>query len=276
MRLAWTTDIHLDCTDDATRAAQRLQADSYGCDGIIISGDISVATDIVFHLRVLEDALQKPIYFVLGNHDYYYSDIISTRKRVVDACRDMSFARYLGSTHCVKVDRSTFLVGSDGWYDAFNGDPGGSDFLMNDWLKIHDFQPAIRGSGRNRIINKEHVIQISRAICLASVQHIVRGIKEAAATAENIIVVTHVPPFVESYTDEKYKNLSAEHVVPWYTSKIMGEMLSTAAKTYPHVQFTILSGHTHSPFEGQVLGNVNVKVGKSLYGSPQIVGYIDI
>jgi predicted phosphohydrolase len=275
MKLAWTTDIHLDCVNNVNEALVNLARSALDCDGIIISGDISTGKLIVDHLNSLEDVLQKPIYFVLGNHDYYYSDILDVRRRVAMTCRQLSFCKYLGAIPFVKLSPTTALVGSDGWYDAYNGNLGQSEFIMNDWLTIADFQQAVRNNLMGKQINTRIVAQIAREICKASVAHIVRGINSVAQSVENIVVVTHVPPFEESYTNGKYQNLPNEHVTPWYTSKMMGEMLKIAAKTYPHIQFTILSGHTHSPFEGDILSNLHVKVGKSQYGSPQIVGYID-
>jgi Icc protein len=276
MKLAWTTDIHLDCVDNLLKTVNDLSAASRSAEGIIISGDISVGNSIVNHLKLLEDVLQKPIYFVLGNHDYYYSDIISTRKNVTDACRHMSFCRYLGAISFAKLDKKNAIIGSDGWYDAYNGDPAGTEFLMSDWVKIADFKSAVTNTFFGKSIDKGKVIKTAREICKASVAHIVRGINACVESSDHIIVVTHVPPFEESYTNGKYKDIPPKHVVPWYTSKMMGEILKTAAKTYPQKQFTVLSGHTHSSFEGDILPNLRVKVGKSQYGSPQIVGYIDI
>lgn len=276
MKIAWATDIHLDCVDDVDAAVSFLNKSSLHSDALILSGDISVSPHLVQHLGIIEEYFKKPIYFVLGNHDYYYSDIISTRKRVVDACRNMQFTKYLGAIPFINLQPGVFLVGSDGWYDAYNGDPAGSDFLMSDWFKIRDFSPAITNVSGKKTLDKEYVVQVARAICFASARHIAQGIQEVASNATQIIVVTHVPPFVKSYTDEKYKGMPPQYVVPWYTSKILEELLFSAAKTYPHVRFTIVSGHTHGQYNGDVSQNIHVNVGKSQYGSPQIAGYIDI
>jgi len=276
MKLAWVTDIHLDCVDNLQTALNSLNAGLAGCDGLILSGDISTGSSVTYHLRDLEEVVQKPIYFVLGNHDYYFSDILDVRHRVVETTRYMSFSKYLGAIPYHRLSNSTVIIGSDGWYDAFNGDAIGSDMIMNDWLKIADFKPAIKNSLMGKTINKSIIMQVAREICKASVNHIIKSIKIVADDSEHVIVVTHVPPFAESYTDDKYKNILPQNVIPWYTSKMMGEMLKTAAKTYQQTRFTVLSGHTHSPFEGDILHNLHAKVGKSQYGSPQIAGYINI
>jgi Icc protein len=276
MKLAWATDIHLDCVDNIEHSLSSLESASRSCDAVILSGDISVGPSIALHLRMLEEALEKPIYFVLGNHDYYFSDIAGTRRRVIDTCNFISYSRYLNSVPYVKLGQKAAIVGSDGWYDGFNGSLEKSSFIMNDWLKIKDFQPAIQQMPGRTNLDLPTIVKISRSICHASVLHIIKGIKAIADNVDDIVVVTHVPPFVESYRSEKYKDMDPETVIPWYTSKMMGEMLLIAAKTYPNVQFTVLSGHTHSSFEGRILPNLLAYVGKSQYGTPQIAGYIDI
>jgi len=40
-------------------------------DGLLITGDIGQAQSVERYLRALDKALPMPIYFVLGNHDYY-------------------------------------------------------------------------------------------------------------------------------------------------------------------------------------------------------------
>lgn len=277
MKLAWFTDIHLDHVNDARFAVQSLANSASKCDSVIITGDISLANTLIGHLILLDQVIEKPIYFVLGNHDYYFSNIRVVRKHVIDACRSMSYARYLAAIPYVRLSKDTALVGDDGWYDALNGNPRNDTMLMNDWVRIQDFAPAIKGGLGGKMLDKNIIIQISQAICVAAVKHIADGIKAAIRDKhESIIVATHVPPFKESYNSEKHRGLDISDVLPWYTSRTMGDMLLSAAKTYPHVKFTILSGHAHSHYDQDLLNNLNVRVGKSSYGSPQIAGYVDI
>lgn len=277
MKLAWFTDIHLDHVNDIGTTISGLAHASAKCDSVIITGDISLANMLIGHLMLLDQILEKPIYFVLGNHDYYFSNIRVVRKHVIDACRSMSYARYLAAIPYVKLTNETALIGHDGWYDALNGNPRNDVMLMNDWIRIQDFSPAIKGGLGNRMLDKSMIIQIAQAICVAAVKHVADGIKLAIRDKhKNIIVATHVPPFKESYNSDKHRGLDIADVLPWYTSKTMGDMLLSAAKTYPHIKFTILSGHSHSHYDQDLLNNLNVRVGKSLYGSPQIAGYVDI
>lgn len=275
MNLAWLTDIHLDCVNNLQVTINTLADEVAAADGVILSGDISVSHSLMHHLELLEDAFNKPIYFVLGNHDYYYSDILRVRKQVIAEHQDKRLCKYLGGLPFVMLSPTTALIGSDGWYDAYNGDVSKSQFIMSDWLNISDFKSAIRTTLTGKQIDMHRIMQVSREICKASVAHIARGISAVASNVNDILIVTHVPPFEQAYTNGKYKNIPNDHVTPWYTSRTMGEMLLLASKTYPHVQFTILSGHTHSEYQGSITPNLRIKVGKSSYGTPQVVGYID-
>ena len=277
MKLAWATDIHLDCVDDVITKVQDLAAQGSNCESFIISGDITIAPHLLTHLRIIEEVLEKPFYFVLGNHDYYFSDILSTRKSVSNACRSMSFAKYLATIPYVKLTNKVALLGHDGWYDAMNGNFRDSDIIMNDWIRIADFSPAILSNGVGKMLNKDAIVNIARAICRASATHIVNGIKAAIRDKhEHVIVVTHVPPFKESYNSTKYGITNSSLILPWYTSKTLGDTLLSAARAYPQVKFTVISGHAHSHYDDYLLNNLNVRVGNSQYGSPQIAGIIDI
>ena len=76
---AWLTDIHLEFLRDkkAVGFVEELAAREF--DGIFLTGDISNAGRLEFHLRLFEDNYQAPVYFVLGNHDYYGGSVESVR-----------------------------------------------------------------------------------------------------------------------------------------------------------------------------------------------------
>ena len=276
MRIAWATDIHLDCVQRAVEAVDKLYNESLGSDCLILTGDISVSPFLISHLQLLDDTLRKPIYFVLGNHDYYFSNIGVTRKKIANACRHMSFARYLGDVSFIRLNKSVCLVGADGWYDALNGNPFAGQFLMNDWVKIENFMPSIRTFPTSKAIDRRIVAQISQNLSRESAAHIARGIKSCINGAEHVIIATHVPPFAQACLSSKYPIEDVDEISPWYSSRIMSEVILSAARAYPSKNFTVLSGHTHGHFNSKILPNLTARVGKSEYGLPQIADLIDI
>lgn len=50
-------------------------------EGVVISGDIAEVPSIESILKEMASTTQKPIYFVLGNHDYYRGSINDLRNK---------------------------------------------------------------------------------------------------------------------------------------------------------------------------------------------------
>ena len=86
MRVAWATDVHLNFVDEAgSRDFADSIADS-NADALLLGGDITEAPSLAGTLESLASAIDRPIYFVLGNHDYYEGDIESTRTDIRQLC----------------------------------------------------------------------------------------------------------------------------------------------------------------------------------------------
>ncbi len=65
---------------------------------MLLGGDIGESTDLAFYLKALDARLERPIDFVLGNHDYYHgSGIEEVRRRVVDLCRELTRLNWLSA-----------------------------------------------------------------------------------------------------------------------------------------------------------------------------------
>src|SRR5688572_6514389 len=71
VKLAWATDIHLDCASK-THIQDFLDGiKNSGADKLVVTGDISQARKLKGHLQLLGETVET--YFVLGNHDFYGS-----------------------------------------------------------------------------------------------------------------------------------------------------------------------------------------------------------
>ena len=79
MRLAWATDVHLDflSSTEIDTFADRIAALSP--DSVLLSGDISTAPRLDADLERLAGRLERPIFFVLGNHDFYGGSVQGVR-----------------------------------------------------------------------------------------------------------------------------------------------------------------------------------------------------
>ena len=137
-RLAWATDIHLNFLRaegvDAFCDALAREAP----DAIVLTGDLAEAPDLVAHLETMERRLARPIYFVLGNHDFYRGSIRGVRERVAALCEGSRHLRWMNREGVVELTPETGLVGHDGWADGRNGDYFGSPLLFTDWVVIEE------------------------------------------------------------------------------------------------------------------------------------------
>src|SRR5215470_10761072 len=80
MRLAWGTDVHLNFVDDEGRAAFAEAIRAGRPDAVALTGDIAEGPSLAETLEFLDGRLGLPLYFVLGNHDFYRSSIAAVRR----------------------------------------------------------------------------------------------------------------------------------------------------------------------------------------------------
>lgn len=280
-KLAWCTDIHLDFIDgpnDVGRVHEEFAEPlaRSGCDGVVLSGDISLARHVTRHLNILDRIVNKPIYFVLGNHDFYGGSFASVRAEVMSLCDRSENLRYLTGTGPFSLSEKVALVGDDGWYDAGHGDPFRSPYVMSDWLKIRDYTDGgarivgMYGHG----VDMGNVVSITRKIAYESVMRIQPALLAAAATHSTVVVITHVPPWTQVHRHDGKSGSPVAH--PWYTSRMMGDAILEVAATFPNVRFEVFCGHTHGKCDAQILPNVFCHVGGSEYGSPDLAGMIRV
>lgn len=267
-RYTWVTDIHLDHIDEQALINFGQSLLQTKTEGVIVTGDISNANKLTFHLSALERIVQRPIHFVLGNHDYYGGSIEEIRKNMKDLTNMSQYLRYLPVTPYAVLTPTTALIGADGWYDALNGNWKTSTFGMSDWVYIQEFL-AVSERGRN----KTKIVEVAQKLAHESVLHTHNAIKSAARYHKHIVIATHVPPFAESHIYNG--KIGDDNAQPWFTSKMMGDMLRDASKAFPKINFTVLAGHTHGKFSGKITENLTVNVGFADYGHPQVQEIID-
>ena len=276
-RIAWLTDIHLDWLTEfvhepgggmtsAGRVLSESQVASF-CrkvmaqkpDSVVITGDISTAEGLEVHLMWLEKYLPGiPVYFVLGNHDYYNGSINVVRASIAKYDGTKTRTQWLNVSGIVKLTEKTALVGHDGWYDGGYSDWFKSKLVMTEYILTSDFrfQPP--------------ALQHRRLVELATQcgHHIDRYVQEAASNGfQHVLFATHVPPFRENSRAPDH-SLSNKDWLPNMASKIAGDALLKVAETYPGVKFTCLSGHTHTRWEQDYRHNLTCLTGHAKYGEP--------
>lgn len=89
MRAAWVTDIHLDFLSHAECEEFFASIVWESPDVVFVTGDTSIAPSLLTHLEGMNRALSKPIYFVLGNHDFYRGRSQTCARLFENTCTDI-------------------------------------------------------------------------------------------------------------------------------------------------------------------------------------------
>jgi hypothetical protein len=263
-RVAWATDVHLNFCSPEGRIAFREMVRAHSPDALLLGGDIDEAPGLIAQLRALERDIRMPIFFVLGNHDYYRStfDGVETRLRALGA--ESAGLRWLPEAGVVELSPDVGLAGHGGWADGRNGDYWGSNLELSDYLYIGDFL----GLGR-----RERLALLGRRGDEAAAW-VRRVIPSALERFRRLIVLMHVPPFQEAAWYEG--KMSHPHYLPHFSSRSTGDALVETARARPDREILVLCGHTHGGGSLEVLPNLMVVTGAAQYGRPEVTGIIDL
>lgn len=264
MNLAWATDVHLDFVDESIAADFCQRIENAGAEAVLLGGDTAEGDKLEPWLRFLEAHLKRPIYFVLGNHDYYGCDIESVRQRM--AGLDSKWLQWLPAAGCVSLTERTALVGHGGWGDARLGDFEGSTVMLNDYFVIRDLAETTGGNVLGFFESKEKLRTKLEQLGDQSATTLRPILCDALDRFPEVVVLTHVPPFREACWHRG--EISNDDWLPGFTCKAMGDMLLDVVGDHPSRTVTVLCGHTHGSGEASPLPNLRVVTGHARYGSP--------
>lgn len=261
-RVVWSTDLHFDASD---RAQYRTFFDlvvAHEPDFFLIGGDISNGISSLTHLSNIAKLINKPIYFVLGNHDFYYGSIPAIRKEAEKLKREFPNLHYLTCKGIVPLSKQIALIGHDGWSDAKAGDYANSDVMLNDYFFIEELK---------RLNQEERFVKLNE-LGEEAAKYIKENLVKALKTHDRVILLTHVPPFEESVL---YEGVPADsNWTPHFVGKSTGEAIEAVMKENPNKQLLVLCGHAHWGQDIQILPNLRVVTGHADLGIPNVQGLI--
>ncbi len=275
MSCVWITDIHLNfIPDPAKREEFYTTLKDYDC--VLISGDIGHANSFARYLKEMYVSINnRPIYFVLGNHDYYGSDVQTVRKIATNITNDFDTNNniiYLTTSPIfIQIKPGKFICGVDGWADGRAGNYAQSKIVLNDSIMIEDLKYASIIGGKSVLKYKMQSLADTDTFHLENdIEQIIAEYEQAVT---EIVILTHVPPFRETclYLGKQ----SGEDFIPFFCNVGLGNMLMNKALLFPNIKFTVLCGHTHGPVGPYYkLQNLKVIVGGGQYKYPEIAGVI--
>lgn len=264
MKLAWLSDLHLDFVwkDQIFNLGDKIY--NADCDAAIISGDIATSRSCCFALDFLQQTARKPIYYVLGNHDYYDGSIKTVNFFMEEYSETSKFAKWASIQGVIGLTKNSCLIGVEGWYDARYGNFLGESFNLNDFELIHEIKQARTREAKGKVFRK---------LADASAEYINSVFCIAAEKYKNILILTHVPPFAEVCLYEGQPSSSAS--LPLFSSRVMGETLLDLKEKFIDKNIEVFCGHTHSPAE-LTIDNLRVSVAGAIYGQPDIYTIVDV
>jgi 3',5'-cyclic AMP phosphodiesterase CpdA len=255
--LTWATDIHLDHAEPSARAAFYAELRRRGRP-VVLTGDLADATSFERLLLELAAAVDLPVHFVLGNHDFYGGSIAEVRAKASElSARDRRLG-WLPAEALVRLADDTVLVGHDGWSDGGFGDWWGSKVVLNDYLLIRELAEAR--------LDKRELLARLQQLSAEAAAYLADVLARALATARQVIVATHVPPFREACWHEGA--ISSDEWLPHFSSRLAGEAILAAADAHRDRELLVLCGHTHGHGETRPRPNLRVLTGGAAYGKP--------
>ena len=258
MKFAWLTDIHMNFLNATGLSSFLDNLKKADVNTILIGGDIAESFNIVAYLEEMEKFLKIPIYFVLGNHDYYHSSIDDTRKRISDFSRESEYSFWLPESGTIQLDSNTALIGHGSWADTRFGD------YLNSFVELNDYYEIKELSGLSKLERKTVMMELAEQAATFTRQHLSKALDKY----DHVYFLTHVPPFRESSWHKG--KISDDYWLPHFSCKVVGDVMLEIMQQYPDRKLTVLCGHTHSSGEAYPLPNITVYTGHAEYGVPEI------
>jgi predicted phosphohydrolase len=267
MQIAWATDVHFDAAEPEDFDEFCTQVRRTPARALLLGGDIATGGTTEEYLREMERLIHLPVYFVLGNHDYYGSSIAAVHESM--GALEIENVWWLRGPGVFPLSASTALVGHGGWADATLGDFARAP-LMTDFFSIEELFQCI---GVEDLLDgfkeRERLQARLQELGREAGEALRPSLAEAAASFQHVIVLTHVPPFREAAW---YGGVvSPDDWLPNVTCHAMGRVIRQLARAHPDVRFTVLCGHTHGEGKALIEPNLEVTTRAATYSKPDFV-----
>ncbi|PIS00393.1 MAG: hypothetical protein COT84_07750 [Chlamydiae bacterium CG10_big_fil_rev_8_21_14_0_10_35_9] len=247
--MLWLTDLHIDFKEKEAIDVFLKKVSKVKSDGICITGDIGEKGESINFIKKLSEITKLPIYFILGNHDFYGFKIEEFQAKVHLAFIDNARIFYLNSHHYVPLSNNAAIVGIDNWYDLSQGDFFASPVIPKDFKEIQTFST----------LNKNDLFSFIQDYSHKIIDQLNQKLVNAFASFSNVILLAHFPPFKEVCL---YNNTVADdNWAPFFVQGLLGDFLKTFMSENPDKCLTVLSGHTHHIASYKPTHNLTIKVG---------------
>jgi predicted phosphohydrolase len=225
--------------------------------GVIITGDISHSGPLVLKdLDFLGKRIGRPLYFVLGNHDFYLSSFQAIHIGLRELCAKHKNLIWLTEREVVSLTEEVSLIGVEGWYDARLGNPNHIKHTFD-----HRLIKEIK-----QLPNWGAKVALFRELADRSAQLATEKLQQALEVSKTVYLATHYPPWFEA--NRASGTLMEKFWTPYNTNQILGQALERVMETHKKRQLIVLCGHTHTQTFVQVSRNIECWVNNASYLRP--------
>jgi predicted phosphohydrolase len=255
VRMLWLTDLHLDRATERDRRRLFRQMRDEEADAVIITGDISNGETLTAHLRELGRALAlRPVYFVLGNHDFYKSSFAEVDRAVASVTAEQPNLHHLGQGEIIPLAADKAILGHRGWPDGRAGSGDRSRVISQDREMISDLRHLSDRAAFDRM----------RELGRDSATYFRGLLPYALGRYRHVLVATHAPVLEQAaiYNGRR----CGRDFLPHFVNTSAGGVLVGIARHHTRSRLTVLCGHTHSAARVRV-GAPNLEV---LVGAPGV------
>lgn len=215
MQAAYFSDLHLDVKGDSIYKKIESFMKTNNLQKAFVTGDISNGIQITYHLKQLSKVIPE-VYFILGNHCYYFSSIFRVEDEISNLTPVYSNLHWLTALPPIELSADTALIGSEGW----NCSKAGIERFSLESLIVKEFRDM---SFEEFQLFKNTILEYK--------------FKQASRRYKNVICLTHFPPvwntnkFLDFYFKRYNVNSGLKHILDQQDLNI---------KVY--------SGHTHDNY----------------------------
>jgi Calcineurin-like phosphoesterase len=270
MRIAFTSDIHIDITRNnrallphLAEAATKLEPDVF-----VIAGDVANTAEGVDEALAAFEGLRCHKLFVPGNHDVWVESQRSVRKGkdswhkhdvvLPEICAKRDFTFLPGRP--LVIDDVLF-AGSLGWYDYSMADPRleqvfdtldyargefkHPNYHVGQWMDVRNACWLMAPGDPNW--RKRRIRLSDRRVCEMLQSRLDADLRAISTTTRSVVAVVHTSAFLECVE----RSPTADPFNAYAGSTHIGEMLSSLAQSAPAY---CISGHLHEPLDTTVDG----------------------
>lgn len=249
MKYLWLSDLHLDRYDLAKKDNFIKKLNSEKADGIFISGDLAEGDELIENLDYFFKNIYTNIFFVLGNHEFYFSNRQDIFLKIKELCGKYKHIYWLTQELYFALSDKVCLIGEDSWYDDYYGNNNVKSFFW-DWAAIKDF---------HSFSSLLHGKQVFKTWAQRAANSLEKKLLKTLNHFDTVFFVTHFPPYEEcAPSAPKYSPEQREFWAGFDISGIVGQVIDKIIQQHPTKKIIVLCGHVH--YKNTYVRNNNIEV----------------